>query len=319
MTLLRISHLITIEQQPTDAMPNRDKTYFFDIINKITVKKSFEDLTKTAEVILPRNLKYKNLNIYQGPNPVVLRGDKITIQAGYFPNLTTIFKGYISRVSDSIPIELKCEDQMWILKQIASPNLSYKDVSLDQLLSDMFKNLDYNVDYEAIGARLGMVRINSASISKVLNDVLKVGLPYYAPKRNETFLFEKHIIENDLQYLRSEDVKIKIKGVLIKDNSKEEIFVGSEDGDLRTVFQYGGTIEELRRLCNTYLTNYNYTGYHGSLTTFLEPYIEPGDYATLASYQVPDRKGTYIVKSNEITISPEEGGRQKIELEQRVS
>ncbi len=327
--MLRLRQAITITQVST-ASQVRNKVLYFPFVHSVKVEKTFDNQTQTAEITLPRNLKYQDKNLYAGSNPLILRGDKVKIESGYFPNLTTDFEGYVSKVDNNIPVMIKCEDGMYLLKQAISPNLSYSNVTLTTLLNDMIGTI---VPYTNIEATLGKVRIQGASISKVLNTlrnefgifsffvngILKVGLPFYAPEKTETFLFEK-VIKNghDLIYLRSEDVKIQIKGIIISDAGvKTEKIYGDKDGDLRTVFQYGGTIEELDRLCNQKLSELNYTGYYGSFDTFLEPKVNPGDHAVINSYKMPERNGTYLVKSVSVSFGVN-GGNQRIELERRI-
>ena len=325
--MLRLRQAITITQVSTDA--TRDKVLYFPFVHEVSIEKSYDDQTQTAKVVLPRNLKYQDQNLYAGDNSLISRGDKIKIESGYHPNLTVDFEGYISKISNNIPVELQCEDAMYLLKQEISPNLSYSNVSLTTLLKDMIGTI---TTYTSIEATLGRVRIKQATISKVLNvlrtefglysffrnGVLKVGLPYYAPEKTQTFLFEHDIIENDLQYIKSTDVKIQVKGVLIPlTGNRIEKTYGDVNGDIRTYFQYGGTVAELDRACGVFLENNNYTGYYGSFTTFLEPKMNPGDYAILNSYKMPERNGTYLIKTV-YTLFGVNGGRQKIELERRV-
>jgi hypothetical protein len=327
--MLRLRNAITITQVSTDTRI-RNKVLYFPFVTDVEVVKSFENQTQTAFIRLPRNLKYQDKNIYAGTDPLFLRGDKIKIEAGYYPNLTTRFEGYISKIGNNIPVEIKCEDEMFLLKQVTSPVLSYSEVSLDTLLKEM---IGTTVKYANIKASLGRVRIHKASISDVLyklrseygiysffqDGILKVGTPFYEPKKRATFLFERQIIEHSLDYLRSEDVRIQVKGVLIDKNGvKTEKYYGPKEGDLRTVTQYGGTIEGLDRLAEDKLSTLTYTGYYGSFTTLLEPAVEPGDYAIINSYKMPERNGTYLIKSVETKLSTSGGGRQKIELERRI-
>lgn len=329
--MLRLRKGITITQVPTTANPTRNKVLYFPYINECTITDSFDTLTGGATLILPQNIKYQNRNIYEGANPLVMRGDRVKLEAGYFPKQKILFEGYISRISNNIPIEILCEDEMFVLKQKISPNLSFESVNLRTLMARVLTNT--NQAFRAINADLGMVRIQEASIGKVLNTlrdkyglysfmrdgVLLVGLPYYPDDAVEqTILFERQIIENNMQYLRSEDVKVKVKGVLISGSSQQEISVGDETGDLRTVFQYGGTLDELQRLCNSYLEQMNYTGYYGKFTTFLEPRMRHGDYVKLVSYKLPERNGTYLIKSVETSFGIN-GGRQIVELERRIA
>lgn len=325
----RLRQAITITQVST-ASQVRDKVLYFPFVHSVKMEKTFDNQTQTAEVVLPRNLKFQDKNLYAGDNPLILRGDKIKIESGYFPNLTTDFEGFVSKVDNNIPVLIKCEDGMYKLKQKIKTVLSYKNVTLKTLLKDMIGD---TVPYTSIDATLGKVRIQEASISKVLNvlrnefgifsffrdGVLKVGLPFYEPEKTATFLFEKAIKNgHNLIYLRSEDVQIQVKGIIISDAGvKTEKIYGDKDGDLRTIHQYGGTIEELDRLCNQKLSELNYTGYYGSFDTFLEPKVNPGDHAVINSYKMPERNGTYLIKSVDLSFGVD-GGNQKIELERRV-
>ena len=334
--MLRLQQQVLIEQVPTDSEPERNKVLYFPAIQNVDINETFDDLTNTATVTLPRNLKFEDRNIYEGADALIKRGDKIKLSAGYYPNLKTIFEGYISKVDNNVPIVLKCEDEMWKVKQQIVKNISETNIKVINLLRKVFADFTdrkFSIKVK-VSATISSIRINEASIGQVLkklrdefgiysffkNNILYVGLAYYPDlAKEETFLFEKVIIDSELQYLKKEDVKIKVKGTLIKeDNTREEISVGDADGDLRSVFQYGGTIEDLKRTINTFLEQANYTGYYGSFTTFLEPKVSHGDYAVLNSYKYPERKGTYLIKSVATSFGVN-GGRQEIELERGIS
>jgi hypothetical protein len=298
-----------------------------------TITRSFDNQTQTAKVVLPRNIKYKNKNIYEGKDALIKRGDKIELYAGYLPNMPLLFKGYISKVDNNVPLELTCEDEMYILKQTIIKNKSVGAGSLENLLKAI---LPSKVKFKALNCELAPIRINEASCGKVLqtlrNDyglysyfidsTLYVGLPFQKELAKEQyFLFERQMIADgmDLQYLKKEDVKIQVKGILIgNDNKQKEYIYGDEEGDIRTIFQYGGTKAALDSKAKSFLEQANYTGYYGSFMTFLEPIVVSGDYAVIDSYMYPERKGTYLIKSVETSFGVD-GGRQKIELERKIA
>jgi hypothetical protein len=302
--------------------------------NDVTITRSFDNQTQTAKVILPRNLKYNNKNIYEGENALIKRGDRIELYAGYLPNMPLLFSGYISKINNNVPLEILCEDEMFLLKQKQAPNLSYKSVNLRTFIEKVLG--DSKIPFEALNAELGQIRTQNASIGKVLqvlrndyglysyfvNGTLYVGLAFQIDQAKEqVFLFERQMITDgmDLIYLKKEDVKVQIKGVLIgKDNKKTEYSYGDSDGELRTIFQYGGTKAELDQKAKSFLEQMNYTGYYGSFNTFLEPTVVPGDHAIIDSYKYPERKGTYLIKSVETSFGTN-GGRQKIELERKIA
>ena len=317
----------------TQLGDGRNAIYEWFEINNIRIEKSWDKQTQTATILLPRNLKYNDKNIYEGQNPLLRRGDKVEIFGGYYPNLTPLFSGYISKIGNNVPVEILCEDEMFILKQSIAPNISYESVNLRTLVGKILENT--NIPYEALDAQIGAIRTQKASVGLVLqklrtdyglfsyfkNGKLRVGLAYYQSESNtETILFERQMIDTgNLRYLKKDDVKVKLEGVIIKsDNSREEYNYGDPTGELRTIFQYGGTKAELDLKANLFLEQMNYTGYYGSFLTFIEPKVEPGDFVQLDSYIYPERKGKYVVKSvtSEIGMG---GGRQNIELERRIA
>jgi hypothetical protein len=327
--MFRVLCRIEIEQQGDD----RAQTLYFNFVNKVTVTRSYDKQTQTASVILPRNVQYNKKNIYEGANALMRRGDKIKIIAAYFPNETVIFQGYISKINNNVPIELLCEDEMFLLKQVIAPNLSYKTVNLRTFIAKVLTNT--NIPFKAINAELGQIRLQGASVGKVLqvlrdqyglysffvDGVLRVGLAFYpADAKQAVFLFELMVKDGmNLTYLKKDDVKIQIKGILIKNNDRKEYIYGDPTGDIRTVFQYGGTKADLDLKCNSFLEQANYTGYYGSFKTFLEPLVVPGDYAVVDSWKYPERKGKYLIKSVITEVSTTDGGKQTIELERRIS
>lgn len=317
----------------TQVGNGRTSIYEWFEVNNITIEKSWDKQTQTAKLLLPRNIKYNKKNIYEGENALVRRGDRIEIFGGYYPNQTPLFSGYISKIGNNVPIEILCEDEMFILKQSIAPNISYESVNLRTLVAKILTNT--NIPFNAINAEIGAIRTQTASVGLILqklrtdyglfsfmkNGTLRVGLPYYQNESNtETFLFERQIIDTgNLIYLKKDDVKVKLTGVIInEDNTRNEYDYGDKEGELRTIFQYGGTKSDLDVKANLFLEQMNYTGYYGSFLTFVEPKVEPGDLVELDSYIYPERKGKYLVKSvtTEIGIG---GGRQAIELERKVS
>jgi hypothetical protein len=327
--MFRVLCRIEIEQQGDD----RAQTLYFNFVNKVTVTRSYDKQTQTASVTLPRNVNYNKKNIYEGENALMRRGDKIKITAAYFPNETVIFQGYISKINNNVPIELLCEDEMFLLKQAIAPNLSYKTVNLRTFIAKMLENT--STPFKAINAELGQIRLQEASIGKVLqvlrdqyglfsffvDGVLRVGLAFYpADAKQAVFLFELMVKDGmNLTYLKKDDVKVQVKGILIKNNDREEFIYGDTTGDIRTVFQYGGTKADLDVKCNSFLEQANYTGYYGSFKTFLEPLVVPGDYAIVDSWKYPERKGKYLIKSVTTEVSTTDGGKQTIELERRIA
>lgn len=152
--MLRLISKITIQQEtPTDKWPVRNKTFVFNFVSELEIESSWQILTDTCRIVLPKKVKVydefgNQVNLVgqsiigsDATNPIMLRGDKIRVELGYmYPTPTNpentfmdiFFDGYITRINPRIPIEISCEDRMYQLKQIKVPN-------------KVFSNLVYNV------------------------------------------------------------------------------------------------------------------------------------------------------------------------------
>ena len=95
-------------------------------VNNIEIESSFKNLTKTAKITLPRKLTFNGINLVTGQFPLFNRGDLILIELGYEyvdnnNNLKTtrkeVFRGYVTKIGQTVPITIECEDQMFMLKQ----------------------------------------------------------------------------------------------------------------------------------------------------------------------------------------------------------
>lgn len=280
----------------------------FDFLNDVEIDSSYEDLTSTAKIVIPRKLKLEDKDI----TSVFKRGDKVKIELGYFPTLKTVFTGYISKIHNKKPIQLDCEDSMFLLKTKIIDKYSKEKVSLKDFLKDIIGS---TVQYKELVEipNLGSFRITNATVAKVLDElrkdgiycyfvdeVLNVGLPLNATDTNEEdYKFEETIINSDsLEYYIENDVRLKViaKSLDFK-NNKLEVEVGDKDGEVKTFYKYGTDKKSLTEYANIMLKNFKYTGYRGSFETFGEPFIRSGDRANLTSLVLPERNGKYIVKS----------------------
>jgi hypothetical protein len=302
-------------------------TYVFDFVNSVEVKSSYEVFTDTAKIVLPRKLSFDGKELFTGANAIFKRGDEVKIELGYFPNLEVIFEGYVSNVGGSLPVEIECEDKMFILKRTTVAKYSNASVSLSDLLKDI---LPSNIEYNCLDVQLGSFRISNATVSKILevlktdygfysyfvNGVLHVGLPSDASDTiTEEFLFEKTIINPDeLKYQLKEELFIKVVAISMQsDNSKKEVTVGDSDGSQRTYYTYNATDSALLEFANLKLNEVKYTGYSGSFETFGEPKVRHGDIAKLSSTKLPERDGNYEIVGVTTRLDMS-GFRQEIEL-----
>lgn len=274
--MYRVVTNVTIVQVPRSTFPTRNKTLFFDFVVDISSSDNWRDFTNEAKITLPKNLYVRNefdkLVPISGTNnpiggfngvPLVMRGDKITIDFGYryFDKDKEVlqwtndgkgghlFDGYISEVTSKKPIEIKAEDNFWLLKQQPAPIKTYpKTMSLESIVADLIKPIPkLSVDRTTSTLGLGEFRVGNETVAEVLGrlrksyhfesyfrgNILYCGSQIYqalgqVPTHN--FEFQKNIIEDNLQYKRKDDLVLSI----LASNTVEENNGQCKDGSTKT-------------------------------------------------------------------------------------
>jgi len=374
--MLRPKILIIISQQPTTDYPTRSDTFILDFVNDLEVSSSWKNLTDTAKFVIPKNIIFKTKdgnsydlsgkgkNITAGINPpFILRGDRISIEAGYWfydaegneqrPPTTTIFNGFISKVKIKIPIEIECEDNMWLLKQTTAPNKVFKG-TLEAMVKELITPLGFSlVDHpQGITTNVGVFRTQDETIGEVLDRLRKdlrieswfrgnnlhcssiVYFPNEIADPQQVFEFQSNIIDDSLDYSRIDDItlganaisvnKVELTGTNADGKSKTkskrlEAFVGKKGGEVRTLYFFDVTSEaELKKMGEERLRRFYYEGYRGKFTTFGEPFVKHGDIIKLRDKVLPEREGEYFVKSVNRKFGVSDGYRQEIEIDIRA-
>ena len=329
----------------------------FTVFNNINITKTYEMLTNRCSVVFPKKYQERFKDYFAGLTPIFKRGDKIVIESGYYPNLTKDFEGYITDVNANIPIEVMCEDSMYLLKKrtfnipatvpllTTSASGKYlkrskvnttalKKIQLKELLNIIIPD-DIELDSTIIDIDLGKVIFKRMTACEILQKLkehhglfsyfvdtkLYVGFQSNALTTNEyEYKMERQVLNsNNLFYKRAEDIPIKVVCISISPTNvqtKEE--AGDEDGEVRTYHYYNVSTEALKQYAQERLKEVRYTGFHGTIVTFLEPKIQHGDRANITSTKIPEMNGVYLCKSVNIDIVVRGGARQIIELGQKV-
>ena len=213
---LRDYTLITIEQQTNSAYPTRggkgvSQTFLMDFVNSGEIVNSWQNLTDTAKIKIPRNIYVNNetsnplnfgsdpnkvgLNLYGGTAtpPLFMRGDKIKIKLGFYYNnfdgtesleVNEVFSGYITKIKNRVPIEIDCEDEMWKLKQINVVNKVWLASTYDvvSMLKEMLAGTGITVIdglEGSIKTNIGDFRTQNETVGAVLARLKTAGLYSY--------------------------------------------------------------------------------------------------------------------------------------------
>ncbi len=277
--MLRLISKFTITQVPTEDYPDRKEAYSFSFVNSCVINSSWQNLTDTAKLKFPKKIYFvnsagkkvtwdgKNTSGQAATPPLLLRGDKIRIELGYiYPSskgsetkqLNEEFVGYISKIGTKQPIEIECEDKMWILKQKKVANRVYKGSEYDvqKMIREMLDQFPDTKDItlvtgtatsQTISTNIGDFRTMEDSIGSVLerlkkeariysffrgNELRCSGLVYYPSDRvAHNFKFQHNIISDALEYKRVDDIVLGAKAYSI---NKVELETTNGNGSKKT-------------------------------------------------------------------------------------
>lgn len=319
-------------------------------IGYLEVVSSWDTYTDTAKLMFPIKFNKDGVTITTKVESLFKRGDFVTIKSGYFPDLTTIFQGYITKINPDSPIEIEMEDEAHLLKQ-KNVSFSYDEVSLSNLIQEIVGN---TVSYEVVQDKnnptlLGKVKTVGRPnviqaldklrkiygiVSYVRDRVLQVGLEYYpATSRTIDIAYEKQVITSSkLEYMKDDDTKVVLRGQnRNKDNTVSELWAYYENGQIqvselrqegdvqKSLITLNYSKKKLEETLRAELPKYIYSGYRGSITTFGQPIIKHGDTIALTSTKFPERNSRYKVDKVVTRFTPSNGYKQIVTLGIKVS
>lgn len=281
--------------------------YKLSAINQVVIQSSWQTLTDTCVIRLGRNVKdFSKKRI----ETLIKKGDKVTIDIGYDDKHVRRFTGYVNDVRTGAPLEIHCEDSMYLLKRKAI-NYSATTPTLKQLIKAIVPSgIKTNVLNATVFSSVRYSEMTPAQILKELqqvgiysyfkNDVLHVGFVYDLKKyKTHQFDFDKNVKleQMNLQYLKADDKAVSVKATSFNLTNDEvyTVTVGDAGGETRTLHYTDLSKEDLEKQAKAQLPNFKYDGYRGSFDAFLVPFVEHGDVTELFDSEYPEHTGGYFV------------------------
>jgi len=290
----------------------------FNAVVSVEIESSWENLTDTCRIEIPNNFKRDGRPVTVGDEGFFKRGDAVLVKLGYFPNLNTEFEGFVRNIYVDNVIVIECEDAAFLLKQ-KTVIKSFASTTLKNLLTEISP-----IEFEAVEAELGQLRLTRVTPAAVLEELRKVyglvsyirdgvlfsGLAYYNDGTQHNFSFEENIIENNLEQISNDELLITVYGSSQqKDNTVIEVFGYYEDGEVvtSTTDPEQGELEKLtikseisQKDLEFYVKNKLEqrlsTATLGEFTAFGEPAVKHGDTVNLISGKFPEREGVFLVR-----------------------
>jgi hypothetical protein len=299
----RVINIITIKRNKTADFPDRKGEMIIPFLESYNVQSTWESLTDTGSITFPKNLYYKNefgtlqrlngtdVNIggFNG-DPLILRGDSVTLNVGYryfdktgkeIIDTENIFSGYVSKVSTNIPIEIELQDNMYILKQTSLKPKTFTDKNtLEDILKYIIEGTNLTIDVLTT-TNLGPFTIGNETSAQVLNrlqstynldayfngNTLICGVFRYREDKIVTHLFdfEKNIIDSNLEFNRKDDLKLS---AIAYNNVTEAKGGTTKDGKTRTTKKRIEVLVELNNSANGYVLKEPTENKEGERRTF---------------------------------------------------
>lgn len=301
--ILRLISQTTITQLTAWSGGSRSETFTMNFVNEIEIESSWENQTDTAKITLPKKVYFVNSqgkrvtwsdkNIINGNGteaPIIMRGDKIEISFGYIYtkngmdviDMSKEFSGFITKVIPRIPIQIECEDDMYLLKQIQAPNKTWlaSKYDLEGMLAEMLTGTQFAAVTgvkvsNKISTKIGTFITHNETVAQVLERLkkeahfnayirrnsdgtkeLRCGSIVYYPKdqkeivngveveRDFVFDFQKNIIDDDLEFRRKDDINIRIRAISKLENQLTT--TNSSGGNKKTIKQIEVTVPTSR-------------------------------------------------------------------------
>lgn len=241
--------------------------YEFNNCHSFKTTKSWKNLVQNASI------KMHNIAGMLGAIKV---GDPVEIYAGYDGmERNKEFIGYVSEILPTTPVEIRCEDEMWQLRQ-KTVSGSWPSITLTNLL----KYLVPSAKVECPDVVLSPFRLDAVTTTRALqilkdeylltiyfrDKTLFAGLPYIEKGLPEiVYHFQKNALAKGLIYKHKADLKVKVKAIsLLPDNKHITKEYGDSDGDMTTLHFYNKTEKELDVLAPEQLNRMKYDGYRGT-------------------------------------------------------
>jgi len=140
--------------------------YEFTYVTELTISESSDMFSRTAHIVLPQRFYNNSINnIFE----IFKIGDPVEIQIGYYPNIQTRFKGYVSKRVPNSPVEIHCEDESFKYKQEILKPITQTDTTLGKFISAIYTG---KTDIYEPTRKIGTWRIgNYTTFLKVLDNL----------------------------------------------------------------------------------------------------------------------------------------------------
>jgi hypothetical protein len=307
--------------------------FSFNSVNEIEITKSVEELSDTAIIKLLTRFKVRQNGSQQFTEDAIKVGDKVEITLAYEGKYSGVeFMGYVKKINPKIPLEIHCEDAMWLLRR-KNITRTWAKTSVKEIVQEVIKDTPIQMSrfMQTQDIPLDKWIIRNANGAQVLESLKKdlaqtvfiddegklyVGLQQLT-NIGQTVVYDLNynLVENTLEFKSKEDRRIKVKYTYIdKENKRNSIEVGDPDGEQREYHtSVISDVKQLEKMALAEIEKLKYDGFDGDVTSFLLPYATRGMKAKIIDKEHTNREGNYFIKKV-VTTFGTAGARRKVSI-----
>lgn len=307
--------------------------YRLRMLDKVEVTRSVQNLADTATITLPAAILNHPLDITDR----IHEGDPVAITLGYDNRNRQEFQGYVEDIhAGTEGIEIRCLDPLYLFKKTTLEDKTMQKPKLESILKTVCQQVSphiaVNCDYDIGYGSFVIQKATAYDVLSKIHDEIKADIyfhdgtlhlhPPYSNinKATARLDFTRNVETSDLRYLRANDQDIEVEvTVKFSDGREDEKKTfGTTGGKKISVAALSEDLDEAQTLAEREHAAHCYEGYDGSLTTWLQPYVEPDMAVTIHDPIHPERDGKYYVVAVQTTFD-KNGGKRKITLGRRVA
>lgn len=310
--------------------------YVFRSVSEVEITKSVEELSDTAVIKMPSKFVIRQNGEEKLVENALKVGDKVSITLGYEGVYEGVeFTGFVVSIGSKIPLEIKCEDAMWLLRRKNITHAFNDKTKLKTILQKVVEGTELQLSDKIPDIEVDKFIIKDANGTQVLQKLKEhLALSIYLDNEGKLYAgleqmnnigkeaiydLNYNLVENHLEYKSAEQKRLKVKYTYINaKNQKKSVEVGDKDGELRTFHTSVISDEKkMEEMANAELKKLKYDGFEGNVKSFLIPYATHGMAAVIRDKERPHREGKYFIKKV-VTTYGSSGARRTIEISNKL-
>ena len=310
--------------------------FIFRSISEVEIIKSIEELSDTATIKMPSKFIVRQNGEEKLVENALKVGDKVSIKLGYEEKYEEVeFTGFVVAIGSKIPLEIKCEDAMWLLRRKNITHAFNDKTPLKTILQKVVENTEIELSDKIPNVEVEKFIIRNANGTQVLQKLKEhLALSIYLDSEGKLYAgleqlnnlhkeaiydLNYNLVENNLEYKTAEQKRLRIKYTYMDSkNKKKSVEVGDKDGELRTFHTSIISDEKkMEEMAHAEMQKLKYDGFEGSVKSFLIPYASHGMTAAIRDKEHPNREGKYFIKKV-VTSFGSNGARREISISNKL-